>query len=144
MKGSKEAGFSLVELMVVVTIIAILAVVVVGKFAGSTDKAKYVSAQSQISQYATALEMYKLDIGRYPSSSEGLEGLEENKSGSRKFREGGYAEVMKDPWGNEYEYTVESSSRGFDIISYGADGTPGGDGYDSDIKYSEKKTWNED
>ncbi|GAB4164507.1 MAG: GspG family T2SS major pseudopilin variant XcpT [Planctomycetota bacterium] len=137
---SRQAGFSLIELMVVVTIIAILAVVVVSQFGGYSDKAKVATAKGQISQYASSLEMYKLDTGRYPSSSEGLKVLEEKPSGVERWR-GPYAEVLDDPWGNPYEYTYDPSTKRFDIISYGADGAPGGTDFDADIKFSEKKEW---
>ncbi|MDZ7814634.1 MAG: type II secretion system major pseudopilin GspG [Planctomycetota bacterium] len=141
MNRTSQAGFSLVELMVVVTIIAILAVVVVGRFAGYTDKAKVTRAQSQISEYASALQLFKMDVGRFPTSGEGLESLDEKPAGADGWKEGGYADVMNDPWGNPYEYRFDSTNNKFDIISYGADGTPGGEGYNADIKYSERKDW---
>lgn len=139
MKNS-TSGFSLIELMVVVTIIAILAVVVVTQFGGYADRAKVAKAKTQIGEYAKNIEMFKLDTGKYPSSSEGLKVLEEKPGGVDRWN-GPYAEVMDDPWGSPYEYSYDPSSRTFDIISYGADGTPGGQEFDADIKYSERKEW---
>ena len=139
MKNTNQAGFSLIELMVVISIMAILAVVVISKFGSVTDDAKLQKAKMQISEYANAIMRYKLITGSYPTTSEGLEALEEKPASAKKWME--CATVVNDPWGNPYIYEYDSINRSFDITSYGADGTPGGTEYNADIKYSERKDW---
>ncbi len=137
MRNGSESGFSLIELMVVVTIMAILAVVVISKFRGMDDEARVITARSQIMQIADALEYYKLKHKSYPSTAEGLEVLTEGGEGNT----GWTVDSIVDPWGNEYIYEYDPAGNTFDIISYGADGAPGGTGYNADIKYSERKEW---
>jgi len=123
------AGFTLVELMVVISIIAILATIVGYNVINSMDDANVAQAQAQIRNFKTALMAYRLKYNRFPSSSEGLEALVNNDKGI-KFLESDT--IPKDPWDKDYIYTSESS-REYRIVSYGADGRQGGSGYDADI-----------
>jgi len=130
-------GFTLIELMVVVIILGILALYVGPKIMGEPEKAKRVKAKMDISTLETALKMYKLDNGEYPTTEQGLAALiEKPETGliPKKWREGGYLEkhkVPKDPWGNEYVYISPGVNGDFDIISYGKDGVAGGEGEDN-------------
>jgi len=124
-----SAGFTLIELMVVISIIAILATIVGYNVIGAMDDASVAQAKSQIRSFKTALLAYRLKFNRFPSSAEGLGALLDNEKGI-KFLDSN--SIPKDPWGNEYQYSSESA-REFRVISYGADGRPGGSGYDEDI-----------
>ncbi len=130
-------GFTLIELMVVVIILGILALYIGPKIMGEPEKAKRVKVRMDIASLETALKMYKLDSGVYPSTEQGLQALvEAPESGviPKKWRKGGYIEknrVPKDPWGNEFVYMSPGLHGDFDIISYGLDGVPGGEGDDN-------------
>jgi general secretion pathway protein G len=132
-------GFTLIELMVVIVILGILAIYIGPKIMGRPEEAKQVKAKVDIAALETALKLYKLDNGMYPSTEQGLQALVESpQSGTlpKKWREGGYLEkgkVPKDPWGNEFVYLSPGMQGDFDIISYGADGAPGGEGNNKDI-----------
>lgn len=138
-KHRKQAGFTLIELMVVVVIIAILAGLVIPRFMGETDKAKQAKAKMQIESLESALKMYKLDNGSYPTTEQGLKALVETPSVGnlpKNWRQGGYLEkgkVPKDPWDHEYVYVSPGSHGDFDLSSLGADGEPGGEEFDKDI-----------
>jgi general secretion pathway protein G len=127
-----DAGFTLIELMVVIAIIAILATIVGYNVMGSFDDAQVAQAKAQIRNFKTALMAYRLKFNRFPSSAEGLQALVNNEKGVNFLDSN---EVPKDPWGNPYLYTSESS-RAYRIISYGADGRQGGTSYDADIDSS--------
>ncbi|MFW5909124.1 MAG: type II secretion system major pseudopilin GspG [Desulfosalsimonas sp.] len=135
-----RSGFTLIELMVVIVILSILAVYMMPKIMGRPEQARRIKAKTDIEALETALRLYKLDNGKYPTTEQGLEALvQEPDSGPQpmNWREGGYIEkgrIAKDPWGNEYEYISPGNHDDYDIISYGADGEPGGDGDDADIK----------
>ena len=130
-------GFTLIELMVVVIILGILALYIGPKIMGEPEKAKRVKVRMDIASLETALKMYKLDNGMYPSTEQGLQALVEvPESGviPKKWRKGGYVEknkVPKDPWGNEFVYISPGLHGDFDIVSYGLDGVPGGEGDDN-------------
>lgn len=130
-------GFTLIELMVVVIILGILALYIGPKIMGEPEKAKRVKAKMDIASLETALKMYKLDSGVYPATEQGLQALvEAPESGviPKKWRKGGYIEknrVPKDPWGNEFLYISPGVHGDFDIISFGLDGVPGGEGDDN-------------
>jgi general secretion pathway protein G len=132
-------GFTLIELMVVIIILGILAMYIGPKIMGRPEEAKQVKARVDIAALETALRLYKLDSGIYPSTEQGLQALvEKPETGNipRKWKEGGYLEkgkVPKDPWGNEFVYLSPGVKGDYDIISYGADGVPGGEGQNLDI-----------
>ena len=120
--GSK--GFTLIELMVVMVIIGLLAATVVPKFFGQVDKAMQQDAQAQIELLGQALDLYRLEKHKYPTSDEGLEAI---KAYLKKS-------IPKDPWGNDFIYeSPGKEGRGYDLISYGADNAEGGEGTDLDI-----------
>lgn len=132
----RQAGFTLIELMVVIVIIGMLAAIVVPRFMGAAGKAAQTSARAQISAFKTALQLYKLDNVRYPTTSEGLEALIRNASGKNYLND--VESIPKDPWGNPYQYTCPGQNgRDFDIVSLGADGAIGGEGENADIQ-----SWN--
>ncbi len=132
-------GFSLIELMVVVIILGILAMYIGPKLMGRTEQAKETQTRVQIEALETALKLYKLDSGIYPSTEQGLLALiEQPETGiiPRKWRKGGYLEKAKvplDPWGNEFIYVSPGVNGDYDIVSYGADGVPGGEDENKDI-----------
>jgi general secretion pathway protein G len=132
-------GFTLIELMVVIIILGVLAIYVGPKIMGRPEEAKQVKARVDISALETALKMYKLDNGIYPTTDQGLQALvEKPETGNvpRKWKDGGYLEkskVPKDPWGNDFVYLSPGAHGDFDIISYGSDGVPGGEGQNKDI-----------
>ena len=137
MKNDK--GFTLLEIIVVVFILSLLAAIVAPKIIGRTDDARIAQAKIQIKNFETALKLFKLDNGFYPSTEQGLSSLVEKPTSGQipqKYREGGYLEQKKipaDPWGNTYVYLCPGLHADYDIISYGADGKEGGEGKDADI-----------
>ncbi|HOE67795.1 MAG TPA: type II secretion system major pseudopilin GspG [Candidatus Hydrogenedentes bacterium] len=129
-----NAGFTLMELMVVIAIIGILAAVVVPKMVGRLDDANVKAAKAQISNFKTALIAYHTKFHKFPTTGEGLEELINNPKEKLLDSDS----VPKDPWGNPYVYTSPGArDKDFEIVSYGRDGQPGGTGYDADIE-----SWN--
>jgi general secretion pathway protein G len=129
----RVSGFTLVELLVVLAILGMLAALVGPQVLNQLGGAKSKSATIQIRDYEQALELYKLDVGRFPRSGEGLEALVRQPSGAKGWN-GPYLkkdELPMDPWGNPYEYRVSGSR--IEIISYGADGRAGGSDEDADV-----------
>ena len=132
-------GFSLIELMVVVIILGILAMYIGPKLMGRTEQAKVVQTRVQMEGLETALKLYKLDNGAYPSTEQGLQALvemPETQNVLQNWRKGGYLEkgkVPNDPWGNEFIYLSSGIQGDYDITSYGADGVPGGEDENKDI-----------
>ncbi len=134
-----ESGFTLIELMVVIVILGLLAGIILPRFIGQSDTAKRQVASTQIATLETALKMYKLDNGSYPSTEQGLKALVEQPTAGtlpKNWRKGGYLEkgkVPKDPWKNEFVYVCPGSHGDFDLSSMGADGEVGGADFDKDI-----------
>ena len=134
-RKTTEAGFSLMELLVVMTILGLLAGVVAVSLTGRVDKEKQRTAKLQIANFEEALDMFHLDVGRYPTTEEGLLALVEKPAsvdnwGGRYLKK----DIPKDPWRNDYVYrSPGEESRDYDIMSYGMDGAPGGDGNNQDI-----------
>lgn len=132
-------GFTLIEIMVVIIILGILAGLLVPRIIGRPEEAKQVKAKILIEGLDTALKLYKLDNGMYPDTAQGLQALVEKPETEpvpKIWRKGGYLEKSKvpsDPWGNEFIYLAPGVHGDFDIISYGADGIPGGEDKDRDI-----------
>lgn len=130
-----QRGFTLIELLVVLAILGMLAALVGPQVLNQLGGAKSKSAGIQIRDFEQALELYKLDVGRFPRTNEGLEALVSQPGGAKGWN-GPYLkkdEVPEDPWGNEYVYRSPGQSGAMDIISYGADGRPGGTGEDADV-----------
>ncbi|MFO7857391.1 MAG: type II secretion system major pseudopilin GspG [Ectothiorhodospiraceae bacterium] len=135
-RAGPRSGFTLIEILIVVVIIGILAAVVLPRFAGQTDIARANAARAEMRSLMTALEMFNQRYGRYPSNAEGLRALVERPSGVSDWPKGGFldqASVPTDPWGNRYVYVQPGEHGPYDIISYGADGKPGGAGEKADI-----------
>jgi general secretion pathway protein G len=131
------AGFTFIEIMVVVAILAILAALVVPRIMGRTDDAKRTAAKVQIRNIEGALQLYKLDNGVYPSTEQGLKALVEKPSVGvipKKWKLGGYIQKLpEDSWGNPYKYLSPSQRGDYEIISLGTDGEVGGEGINADI-----------
>ncbi|PCJ04068.1 MAG: type II secretion system protein GspG [Rhodobacteraceae bacterium] len=135
--ATADAGFSLLELMVVVVILSVLALVIVPRVIDRPDQARMVRARTDLGAISSAVKFYRLDNFRYPTTEQGLAALVSPPSSAPlapNWAEGGYVDQMpKDPWGQLYNYLSPGVHGDFDIFSYGADGTPGGDGADADI-----------
>ena len=127
-------GFTLIELLVVMVIIGLLAALVGPRFIRQEEKAKIKAAKAQIELLGTALDTFRLDVGRYPNTEEGLESLRTRPGGLERW-DGPYLkkDVPLDPWGKSYAYRSPGEHGAFDITSYGADGAPGGEGDNRDI-----------
>jgi len=125
-------GFTLIELVVVILILAILAALIVPRVVGRTDDAKRAKAASDIKTLSGLLQLYKTDVGLYPES---LLDLRTRPSEGADGWRGPYTEreIPTDPWGNEYDYSIASDGEDFSIVSYGQDGAPGGEGNNEDI-----------
>jgi general secretion pathway protein G len=136
---SSSKGFTLIEIMVVIVILGILAGLIVPRIMGRPEEAKRLKAAIQIESLETALKLYKLDNGMYPTTEQGLTALvdlADTEPSPKSFRKGGYLEkgkVPKDPWGNEFVYLSPGVHNDYDIISYGADGVQGGEDKNKDI-----------
>ena len=131
---SRARGFTLLELLVVVVIIGLLAGLVAPRYFDSVSKSKSKIAKAQIESLDKALDQYRLDVGSYPTAEQGLNALNTQPSGVSKWQ-GPYLKkaLPADPWGNDYAYVLQPGAAGIDIISYGADGKPGGTGEAQDV-----------
>ena len=136
-KHTDEDGFTLVEVMVVMVIIALLTTFVVVNVLPSQDKAMVQKAKADIRLLEQAMEMYRLDLMDYPDEQDGLAALKSAPAGLSNpglYRKGGYVKFLpKDPWGNDYIYKYPGENGVVDLISYGADGETGGEGLAADI-----------
>ncbi|GMU73435.1 MAG: hypothetical protein AMXMBFR42_28900 [Burkholderiales bacterium] len=134
-----ERGMTLIEILVVLVLIGVVLGIVGGNFIGRGEKAKADAAKIEIGQIGQALDLYKLETGRYPSSSEGLQALVSAPAGASNWN-GPYwkkAQIPKDPWGHEYRYSAPGQKGAYDIVSLGADGQEGGEGANKDITSAE-------
>ena len=128
-------GMTLIEILVVLVLIAIVMGIVGGNFLGQGEKAKANAAKIEIGQISQSLDLFKLEIGRYPSTQEGLQALITAPAGVTNWN-GPYwkkGTVPKDPWGNEYKYAAPGTAGPYDITSLGADGKEGGEGENRDV-----------
>src|SRR5205814_2112225 len=134
MRKRKQGGFTLIELVVVLTILAMLAALVVPKLFKNVDKSKVNATKAQISALEQALDAYRLDVGSYPTTQQGLEALRIKPAGAEHW-DGPYLpkDVPMDPWGHAYAYKSPSDHGDYEVVSYGADGQPGGEGINADI-----------
>ncbi len=134
-------GFTLLEIIVVITIIAILAAYIAPKVAGRADDARISKAKNDIQVLESALELYRLDNFSYPTTEQGLRALVEKPADAKNWKAGGYVKKLrKDPWGNDYHYARPGRDGAeYEIYSLGADNAEGGEGADADIG-----TWNLD
>ena len=129
---SMQAGFTLIEIMVVVFILGLLVTLVAPKIIGRTDQARQTKAVADIKAIEQALKLFKLDNGFFPSTAEGVNALVQAPARARRFNPDGYLDkVPLDPWGQEYAYF--NDGRDVRIVSWGADGVEGGDGYNRDL-----------
>lgn len=135
--ASKQLGFTLIEVMVVIAIIGIMASLIVPKIMSKPDEARVIAAKQDISTLVQALKLYRLDIGRYPSSQQGLQSLVEKpviEPVPQNWKTGGYLDRLpNDPWGNTYQYTNPGVRSEIDVFSFGADNKSGGTGFDADL-----------
>ena len=133
---AQQSGFTLIEIMVVIVILAILAGLVVPKVVGQSDKARVKTTETALATVSNALDMYKVDNSRYPSTAEGLEALSTPPAEAKNYPEGGYIKggYPTDGWENELQYVAPGSEGNpYDLFSLGADGQQGGEGLDADI-----------
>jgi general secretion pathway protein G len=138
-----QEGFTLIEILVVVVILGILASIIVPKIMKRPEEARRTKATVDIKAIETALNLYRLDNGVYPSTEQGLEALVAKPTTGiipKNWKEDGYLDkVPKDPWGNPFVYLCPGVHKEFDLVSLGADGVEGGEGKDADIQ-----NWNLD
>ena len=138
-KLSNRPGFTLIEVMVVLVILGILAGLVIPRIMGRPEEARRLKARVQMESLETSLKLYKLDNGSYPTTEQGLQALIEPPTVGqlpRAWREGGYLEkgkIPKDPWNGDFVYLSPGLHGEYDLVSYGNDGEPGGEGKDADI-----------
>lgn len=133
-RSTHRAGFTLIEILIVVAIIALLASLVAPRLFGKLESSKQKIAKTQIGLIETALDMFRLDVGRYPTTQEGLKVLWENPGNIPNWQ-GPYLKkpIEKDPWGHPYIYISPGKHGAYDLYSLGADGKPGGTGENKDI-----------
>ena len=136
---SKDRGFTLIEIMVVMVILGILAGLIIPRVMGRPEEARRLKARMNMESLSTALSLYKLDNGSYPTTEQGLQALIGPPSVGqlpRAWRKGGYLDkgkVPKDPWEGDFIYLSPGLNGEFDLMSYGDDGEPGGEGKDADV-----------
>ena len=134
-KSLATRGFTLIEILVVITIIGAVMAFAANKIFGQGDEAKSRLVKAQLAEIGGKLDLLKLDVGRYPTSSEGLKALLQNPSGMTNWN-GPYVrneEQIKDPWSRDYVYTSPGQRGAYDLVSLGADGQAGGEGPNRDV-----------
>ena len=133
--SQRPSGFTLMELLIVLVIIGLLAALVGPTLYQRIGPARESTARAQLENFATALDSYFVDLGRYPSTQDGLKALRAKPESADKWN-GPYLkkEIPNDPWGNQYVYRAPGRSGGYEIVSFGADGREGGDGENADIQ----------
>jgi len=143
MKQKTQTGFTLIEVMVVIVILAVMATIVIPNIMDRPDQAKRTKAELDMKSISQTLELYRLDNNRYPSTDQSLNALiakPEIEPIPRNWKSGGYfkgSKVPNDPWGKAYIYLSPADNSPYEIISYGSDGMRGGEGRDADIRLSE-------
>jgi len=133
-------GMTLIEILVVLVLIGVVLGIVGGNFIGKGEKAKADAAKIEIGQISQTLDLYKLEIGHYPTTQEGLQALIAAPAGTTNWN-GPYwkrSTVPKDPWGNEYKYVSPAQDAPYEITSLGADGKEGGEGPNKDLSSSQQ------
>jgi general secretion pathway protein G len=134
---SKQSGFTLIEILVVLVILATLIAAVAPNILGRGDEARVTVAKSDLKAISNALDLYKLDNFNYPTTEQGLEALVSKPSGfpePKNWNKDGYLpKLPKDPWGNEYQYISPADSKPFDVFTLGSDAREGGDEHASDL-----------
>jgi general secretion pathway protein G len=130
-----QKGFTLIEVMVVVVILGVLAALIVPNVIGKDDEARVKATAVDLKQIAGALDQYRLDNHKYPTTEEGLAALQKKPASAKVFPDGGYLQSsIEDPWGNPFQYVSPGSNgRPYDLYSFGADGVEGGEGMNADI-----------
>lgn len=130
----REKGFTLIEMLIVMVILGLLAALVGPRMFGKVGKSRQNAAKAQIALFETALDMLKLDTGKYPTTGQGLQALRVKPDDMERW-DGPYLpkEVPLDPWGHAYQYISPGEHGDCDIISFGADGSAGGEGEDEDV-----------
>jgi len=140
---TRPRGFTLIEIMVVVVILAILGALVAPQILGRIDEARVTKAKADLRLYASALDMYRMDNFKYPTTDYGLDALVKKPADPNltNWRADGYVQlIQKDPWGHDYVYVSPGTNGApFDLYSLGADGAVGGTGLDADISYRDTK-----
>jgi general secretion pathway protein G len=133
----RHSGFTLIEVMIVIVILGVLAALIVPKVMGRPDEARVAAAKQDIFTIMQSLKLYKLDNRRYPTTEQGLAALVQKPSQApvpQSWSAGGYLEKLpNDPWGQPYQYLNPGLHGEIDVMSFGADGQPGGQGADADI-----------
>ena len=136
-RPGREAGFTLIEIMVVVFILGLLVTLVAPRIVGRTDEARRTKAAADLKGIEEALHLYKLDNGFYPTTDQGLQALVQQPADPsiRNWKQGGYVDgLKKDPWGNDYQYIYPGTHGSeYDLFTLGADNQPGGEGINADI-----------
>ncbi len=139
----RARGFTLIEIMVVVVILAILGTLVAPQILGRIDEARVTKARNDLRLYESALDLYRMDNFRYPTTDQGLDALvkKPNDPSLKNWRADGYVkQLVKDPWGHDYIYVAPGGNGvPYDLLSLGADGQPGGQGIDADLSARDAK-----
>lgn len=140
----RARGFTLIEIMVVVVILAILGTLVAPQILGRIDEARVTKARNDLRLYESALDLYRMDNFKYPNTDQGLQALVQkpNDPNLKNWRPEGYVkQLQKDPWGHDYVYVSPGTNGApYDLLSLGADGLPGGTGLDADLSVRETDT----